>query len=341
MKVGVLGGSGYAGSELLRLAIDHPEMEVVTAMASSAAGRQVADHTPALAAAYPDLVLDDLGEGWADRLDGLDVVFLALPHGGSESRAAKLQGRVRTLIDLGSDFRLRDPAAYPRWYGRAHGAPEMLDQFVYGLPELHRDELRNAQAVAVPGCYPTAAALALAPFARARLLDPEQVVIVDAASGVSGAGRAASDRLHFGQVDASFTAYGLLEHRHTPEMEQELGVSVLFTPHLAPMSRGILATCYARPRDGLRAEEVAEALHASYDAEPFVTVVDNPPATKATTGSNSAHVMASLDPRTGLIVVLCALDNLVKGAAGQAIQAMNVVRGLPETLGLPLAGLYP
>ncbi len=213
---------------------------------------------------------------------------------------------------------------------------------VYGLPELFRDGLAGATLVAAAGCYPTAAGLALAPLVRAGLVQPTGIV-VDAASGVSGAGRGLKESLHFGSVDEDFTAYGLLTHRHTPEMEQIIGGEVLFTPHLAPMVRGILATCYARPAAGTTptTDSVMAALHDAYDAEPFVVVTDAPPSTKATMGANAAHVSAQVDPRTGWVVSLCALDNLVKGASGQAIQCANAALGLPETTGLPIAGVYP
>jgi N-acetyl-gamma-glutamyl-phosphate reductase len=279
-------------------------------------------------------------------LDGLDLVFCALPHGESQRIVPALRDRVGVIVDLAADFRLRDPALYPTWYGEAHEAPELLDHAVYGLPELFRPPLAGATLIASAGCYPTAAGLALAPLVRAGLIEASGI-IVDAASGTSGAGRAATDSLHFGTVDENFVAYGLLTHRHTPEMQQILGAEVLFTPHLAPMVRGILATCYARPAApaaGARAlttSDVMDALHAAYDHEPFVVVTDAPPSTKATSGSNCAHVTARVDERTGWVLALCALDNLVKGAAGQAVQCANAALGLPETTGLPAAGLYP
>jgi len=270
-------------------------------------------------------------------------VFLALPHGESQRLVPDLVGHVGIVIDLAADFRLRDAGLYPTWYGADHLAPELLGRFAYGLPELFRPSLMGAQLVAAPGCYPTAAALALAPLVQAELVE-RTGVIVDAASGVSGAGRAPSERLHFGAVDENFVAYGLLDHRHTPEIEQATGAEVLFTPHLAPMVRGILATCYARPsrsateRSG---NEVLGWLHDFYADEPFVVVGEDPPSTKAASGSNCAHLTARTDPRTGWVVVLCALDNLVKGASGQAVQCANLALGLPETTGLPLVGLYP
>jgi N-acetyl-gamma-glutamyl-phosphate reductase len=350
MKAGIVGGSGYTGVELLRLLASHPHIEVVTVTAHSRAGQMVGDYTPSLAAAYPGMVylasdFDD--PATLDGLDGLDVVFCALPHGESQRIVPALRERVGVIVDLAADFRLRDPDLYPTWYGEPHEAPQLLDQAVYGLPELFRESLRGATLIASAGCYPTAAGLALAPLVRAGLIEPNGI-IVDAASGTSGAGRAATDSLHFGTVDENFTAYGLLTHRHTPEMQQILGAEVLFTPHLAPMVRGILATCYARPAAGpgagagtLTTNDVMGVLHEAYDDEPFVVVTDAPPSTKATSGSNCAHVTARVDPRTGWVLSLCAIDNLIKGASGQALQCANVALGLPETTGLPMAGLYP
>jgi N-acetyl-gamma-glutamyl-phosphate reductase len=337
MKVGVIGASGYAGVELLRLCASHPELTVVVAAAGSSAGAPVAAHTPSLAAAYPSLVFSAADPG---AMDGLDLVFCALPHGESQRLVPELAPRVGAVVDLAADFRLRDPALYPAWYGEEHAAPHLLAEFAYGLPELFRDGLAGARLVAAPGCYPTAAALALAPLVRAGVVAPAGIV-VDAASGVSGAGRAPSERLHFGTVDGDFTAYGLLTHRHTPEIEQVLGAEVLFTPHLAPMTRGILATCYARPAGDLTTEGALALLREAYAGEPFVVVTEAPPSTKATAGSNCAHVTARVDPRTGWLLALCALDNLVKGAAGQAVQCANLVLGLPEPTGLPTAGVYP
>ncbi|HWE66843.1 MAG TPA: N-acetyl-gamma-glutamyl-phosphate reductase [Acidimicrobiales bacterium] len=340
MKAGIIGASGYTGAELLRLLVAHPDIEVAVVTAHSHAGQVVGEHTPSLAAAYPGLVYEAAGP---DLLDGLDLVFCALPHGESQKVVPGLRQRVGVIVDLAADFRLRDASLYPRWYGEDHAAPELLAQAVFGLPELFRADLAGATLIAAAGCYPTSAGLALAPLLRAGLIESSGI-IVDAASGVSGAGRGLKDSLHFGAVDEDFVAYGLLTHRHTPEMEQILEAQVLFTPHLAPMTRGILATCYARPIDGagaLSTDDVMDALHAAYDDEPFVMVTDAPPSTKATTGSNVAHVTARVDARTGWVIALCALDNLVKGASGQAIQCANAALGLPETTGLPLGGMYP
>ena len=357
MKVGVVGASGYAGVELLRLCAGHPDLDVVVATAGGHRGDAVGEHTPSLAAAYPALTY---AATEPSELDGLDLVFLALPHGQSQHLVPDLIPRVGVLVDLAADFRLSDPTLYPTWYGEPHVAPDLLDRFVYGLPELHRDELRGARLIAAPGCYPTAALLALAPLVRAGVLAvpsgcgpgpgvPDEsavpALIVDAASGVSGAGRAPKDTLHFGTVDEDFVAYGLLDHRHTAEMEQGLGAPVLFTPHLAPMVRGILATCYARPVatsvGSLSGDGAMDLLHQAYDDEPFVVVTDGPPSTKATSGSNCAHVTVRVDPRTGWVVALAALDNLVKGASGQAVQCANLALGLPEGSGLPMVGIYP
>jgi N-acetyl-gamma-glutamyl-phosphate reductase len=261
-----------------------------------------------------------------------------LPHGASQTVVPDLRKRVGKIVDLAADFRLRDASLYPQWYGEEHSAPELLSEFVFGIPELYRSQLEGADLVAAAGCYVTTAALALAPLVRAGAVEATGI-IVDAASGVSGAGRALKATSHFCAVDEDFTAYGLLHHRHTPEIEQATNAQVLFTPHLAPMNRGILATCYARPV--ARGPDPMTVLHDAYDGEPFVVVTDTSPSTKATLGSNTCHITARVDGRTGWVVVLSALDNLVKGASGQAIQCANLALGLPETAGLPVVGMYP
>ena len=338
VRVGIVGGTGYVGAELLRLCAQHPLLDVAWATGETGAGTRAADLYPNLDGAYPDLVFETFDPA---RADGLDLVFLALPHGESQRVVPDLRARVGKVVDLAADFRLRDPAAYQQWYGEPHQAVGQLDDFVYGLPELFRDDIVKAEAVAVPGCYPTAAALALAPLVRARAIASDGV-IVDAASGVSGAGRALKATTHFSRANEDFTAYGLLDHRHTPEMEQAIGAQVLFTPHLAPMTRGILATCYARPAaSDVSTDSLLAVLHEAYDDEPFVAVVTEPPSTKATYGANTAHVTVRHDPRTGWVVALAVLDTLVKGAAGQAVQCANLLLGLEETTGLPLVGVYP
>ena len=349
-RVGIVGASGFTGAELLRLLAGHPDLEVVLATGASQAGSAVGSLYPSLAAAYPDLSYAPWEEGLADELD-LDVVFCGLPHGASQAIVPGLLDGERLVVDLGADFRLTDADLYPRWYGAAHTAPHLLAEAVYGLPELFRAELAAAKLIATPGCYVTTATFALAPLLAAGLIEPTGIV-VDAASGVSGAGRDPKPTNAFTTVDENFVAYGVLGHRHTPEIEQNLthaaGVpaQVLFTPHLAPMNRGILATCYARPTgpigpDRTTTETLRDALHAAYDAEPFVTVLDDPPSTKATLGSQSVHVSAWADERTGWVVAMAALDNLTKGASGGAVQSANIALGLPEASGLPVAGLYP
>ena len=337
VRIGIVGASGFTGAELLRLAAAHPLFDVIAVAGDTQAGAAVRDLYPSLAADYGELRYCAYDP---DIFVGLDVVFLGLPHMASAPVVADLYKRVGCVIDLGSDFRLVDAAQYPQWYGVSHPMPELLGEFPYGLPELGREALRGAAGIAVPGCYPTAAALALAPFARSGHISTSGVV-VDAASGVSGAGRAPKPNTTFSTVDEDFVAYGLLDHRHTPEIEQATGCQVLFTPHLAPMVRGILATCYARPTEGMTSEDALGLLAEFYADEPFVVVHRDAPHTKATLGANTCHLSARVDPRTGWLVVLSAIDNLVKGASGGAVQCANVALGLPETDGLPTAGLMP
>lgn len=336
-RVGVLGASGYTGVELLRLLAGHPDVEVAVATGETAAGQRAAALYPSLAAAYPDLAFEPTDPA---SVDGCDLAFCALPHGTAAGLMADLRKRVGAVVDLSADFRLKDPGLYPRWYGEDHPTPELLGEFAFGIPELFRDDLRGATAIAAAGCYVTAASLALAPLVRNGAVEPTGVV-VDAASGASGAGRGLKHTTHFGTVNEDFAAYGLLTHRHTPEIEQATGAQVLFTPHLAPMTRGILATCYARPARPTSTGRLLDELAAAYAGEPFVVVTPEAVSTKATLGSNTAHLTARFDERTGWVVVLCALDNLVKGASGQALQCANLALGLPETAGLPRVGLYP
>ncbi len=338
MRVAVVGASGYAGQELLRLAASHPDLDVVLATGESAAGTRVATHAPALAALYPEMVFAP-----TDSLHEVEVetAFLALPHGQSQNWVPELLARGVRVFDLGADYRLKDPDAYATWYGAAHRSSDLLARAVYGLVERHRSELVDASLVAVPGCYPTATSLALGPFFDAGVLAREGVV-VNALSGVSGAGRATSDRLHYPRLAANAEAYSLLTHRHTPEMEQELAAQLLFTPHLVPISRGMLVTAYARPLDSRFTSDDALALLAgAYRDEPFIVVSESPPALKDPVGSNLCFVSARVDPRTGWLVAMSSLDNLVKGAAGQAVQAFNVATGREETTALARAGVTP
>jgi N-acetyl-gamma-glutamyl-phosphate reductase len=339
VNVGIIGASGFTGAELLRLAASHPHFDVVYATGDSMAGSPARQVYPSLAAAYPDLVFETYD---VDRARSLDLVFLGLPHQASLGVAADLVDRVGCVVDLSAAFRLRDATCYRHYYGFEHTDQELLARAVYGLPELHRSELVCARLVATPGCYVTAATLALEPLVRAGAIETSGV-IVDAASGVTGAGRVPSETNSFTTVDENFVAYGLLAHRHTPEMEQEIGAQVLFTPHLAPMNRGILATCYARPAAGTdpSTDSLLEVFGHRYADEPFIVVDASSPSTKATLGANTVHLTARFDPRTGYVMAIAALDNLTKGASGGAVQAANVALGLPETAGLPIVGVAP
>ena len=336
-RIGIIGASGFTGAELLRLLAGHPHFDLAFATGDTQAGTRAAELYPSLAAAYGDLTF----ASWDPALlDGVDLVFLGLPHGASQAIVPSLVDHGVKVVDLAADFRLTDPADYPRWYGEPHAAPDLLGTFAYGLPELFRKDLVGAERVAVPGCYPTAGNLALAPFVRAGAISVDGIV-VDAASGVSGAGRAPKANTTFCAVDEDFTAYGLLDHRHTAELDQVLGATVLFTPHLAPMNRGILATCYARPTGDLDTSAALDLLTNFYADEPFVVVTEGSPSTKSTLGSNTAQITARVDPRTGWLVAIAAIDNLVKGASGQAIQCANIISDLDETTGLPSVALYP
>jgi len=339
---GVVGGSGYAGAELLRLLAGHPEIEVVHVTAESNAGANVGDVYPSLLPAYERLRFTCLD---AADLAGLDLVFCTVPHGVSQALLPDLLDHVGHAIDLGADFRL-PPDVYSRWYGEAHHAPQIADRFAYGLVELYRDEIATHAHVASPGCYPTAVSLACAPLVALELVEPR--VIADAVSGVSGAGRGLKTTSLFSEANENVTAYGLLTHRHTAEMEQALTkvagqpVHVLFTPHLVPTTRGILATCYARPATtGLSTARLLEHYRDFYADDACVVVVDEPSGTKATYGANVAHVTVRYDARTETVVAIAAEDNLVKGASGQMIQAANLLLGLPETTGLTLLGIQP
>jgi N-acetyl-gamma-glutamyl-phosphate reductase len=338
MRVGVVGATGYAGSELLRLCASHPDLEVVLATGDSNAGKRIGEFVPALAALYPSTEftkVDDLAS------TELDVVFVALPHGHSQHIVPELVERGTTVVDLGADFRLKRVEDYSEWYAHEHDAPHLLGRSVYGLVERHRSELVGATLIAAPGCYPTASALALGPFLDAGLID-RTGIIINALSGTSGAGRATSDRLHFSRLAGNAEAYGLLTHRHTIEIQQELEAEVIFTPHLVATSRGMLVTAYGQLSDAaLTTRGALDVLRDVYANDAFVVVTDEPPTLKDPVGSNLCFVSARVDRRTGWLVAMSSLDNLIKGAAGQAIQAWNVATGRDETLGLPLSGVTP
>ncbi len=337
MRIAVVGATGYAGLEVLRLAASHPDLEVVLATGESNAGRSIAAHAPALAGLYPEMIYQPTASV-ADVQ--IDTAFVALPHGKSQALVPDLRARGVTVVDLGADFRLKNAQDYIEWYGAAHNAPELLGDAVYGLVERHRSELPGAGLIAVPGCYPTATSLALGPFLDGGLVESSGIV-VNALSGVSGAGRATADRLHFSRLASNAEAYSLLHHRHTIEIQREINAELLFTPHLVPVARGMLVTAYARVTSPLTSDEALEVLRATYTHDPCVVVVDEPPTLKDPVGSNLCFVSARVDARTGWLVAMSSLDNLIKGAAGQAIQAWNVASGISETSGLPMSGVTP
>ncbi len=346
VRVGIIGATGYVGGELLRLLHRHPFVEVVGLF-----GRN-RDREP-VRTSHPHL--DATGHVIHGELPDAEAVFLALPHGATAALVPDLVAEGRTVIDLGSDFRLKDPADYPRWYAMDHPAPELLGTAVYGMPELHRAELaalrdQVVRVVGAPGCYPTATILALAPLARAGLIAD---LVVDAKSGVSGAGKDPKPDLTFSEVNESVKAYGIGGHRHVAEMEQELGLlspsadanpgvrAIDFLPHLIPMTRGILSAGHVRPTRPISQSELDDLYAAAYAGEPFVEVMDTPVATGHVLGSNYVRIHVTADARTGRVLAVGAIDNLVKGAAGQGIQAFNVVYGLPETAGLEQLPLAP
>ncbi|MFB4291833.1 N-acetyl-gamma-glutamyl-phosphate reductase [Nonomuraea sp. ATR24] len=340
MRAAIAGASGYAGGELLRLLLGHPELEIGALTAASSAGSALGSHQPHL----PQLADRVIQETTADALAGHDVVFLALPHGHSAAVAAQL-GPATLVVDCGADHRLADPAAWQEFYGGEHAGT-----WPYGLPELpgQREALRSTRRVAVPGCYPTSVLLALTPAFAAGLAEPDVVVV--AASGTSGAGKSLKPSLLGSEVMGSVSAYSAGGvHRHTPEMEQGLSaaagapVRVSFTPTLAPMSRGILATCTAPARPGVTRDSLRAAYETAYKAEPFVHLLPEGawPATAMTYGANTAALQVALDERAGRVIAVIAIDNLTKGTAGGAIQSANLALGLPEELGLPTTGVAP
>ena len=338
--VGVTGATGYAGGEVCRLLAGHPDLRLTGVHAGSSAGRRLGELQPHL---LPFAGME-VQPSDADSLAGYDVVVLALPHGESAAIAALLPDDV-LVIDCGADHRLNDPAAWARWYGGAHPG-----SWPYGLPELpgRREELRGARRIAVPGCYPTSVALAMAPALAAGLVEPEVVVV--AASGTSGAGKSAKPHLLGSEVMGSVSAYGVGGvHRHTPEMVQSLSsaagteVTVSFTPTLVPMSRGILATCSAKLIPGTDADAARAAYEKAYADEPFVHLLPEGlwPTTAQVLGANTVALQVAVDPDAGRLVVVAAVDNLTKGTGGAAIQCANIALGLPETTGLPLVGVAP
>src|SRR2546430_4466226 len=339
VRVAIVGVTGYAGGGLARIVLRHPEVRVVAAVARSHQGEPLRDVQPHLHGAPDALRIgNDVGDA--------EVVFTALPAGEAAKQAPAWVAEGRAVIDIGSDFRLRDPKTYERWYKYAHPSPKLLRDAVYGLTELTRPKLRNARVVANPGCYPTATLLALAPALKAGLIEAD--LIIDAKSGVSGAGHNVDEAFLYGTIDESVRPYGVPSHRHTPEIQQEAErmtggahLRLTFTPHLVPMTRGLIATCYASLRGGVSAAQIADAYAAAYAEEPFVRVTSTYPATKATLGSNWCLVHPVVDEANRRLVVFGAIDNLVKGAAGSAVQNLNAMRGFPETTGLESLPLWP
>ncbi len=343
VRVAIVGASGYTGAELVRLLVRHPGAEIGVLTADRKAGERFGTVFPHLAgAALPDLVALDRVD-W----DAVDVVFCGLPHGTTQDVIAALPSGLK-VIDLSADFRLADPDTYARWYGHAHRAPELQKEAVYGLSELARDAIARARLVACPGCYPTAALLPLVPLIEAGGIVPEDIII-DAKSGVSGAGRGLKESTLFTEVGEGIHAYGVASHRHTPEIEQGLAraagrpVPVNFTPHLVPMNRGILSTIYVKLADGATADGLRAMLAERYRGEPFVRVVPEgaQPATRHVRGSNHCLIGVFADRLAGRAIIVSVLDNLVKGASGQAVQNMNLICGFAETDGLEQEPLFP
>lgn len=345
IKVGIIGATGYTGVELVRILNTHPEAEVVAMSSHSHAGK-------AFHHIYPDKtsIMEDTLEVQdpAKMFAKVDVVFMALPHGHAVSVAREGLSQGKPIIDLGADFRFKDKAVYEKWYKVEHTGEDILPLSHYCLPEINRDEVPGTRIVGNPGCYPTSVILGLSPLLRRGWIDPQRIII-DAKSGVSGAGRKMAQGSHFCEVNDSIKAYGVGTHRHTPEIEEQLGkvagekVLVNFTPHLVPMSRGILSTMVADLVEDVTQEQLQEAYRESYDAEPFVQLLQEGtfPSTKWVYGSNQCHIQVQKDERTGRVIVVSAIDNLVKGAAGQAVQNMNLLFGLEETMGLMMPPMFP
>lgn len=337
-RAGIINVTGYAGVELARLLSRHPEVELVSVTGRSAAGHVLGEFFPHL---Y------DLGLTITPDIEDVDVAFSAMPHKESAERVIPLVKQGLKVIDISADFRLRDAAAYPEWYGFTHPAPNLLEEAVFGLPELYREQIKTACLVANPGCYPTGAILALAPALKSGTAGPD--IIVDSKSGLSGAGRGLNLKTHYSEATDDVTAYALEGHRHLPEIIQELqacspqaSLAVTFTPHLVPMARGILTTTYAPlTAANLTKEDLIDNYRDFYKDAPFVRVVKQPPHTKHTWGSNYCYVYPTIDTRNGRLIIISALDNLVKGAAGQAVQNMNLMLGLPETMGLESEPVFP
>jgi N-acetyl-gamma-glutamyl-phosphate reductase len=346
-RIAVLGASGYTGAELLRLLIRHPHVEIVLLTADRRAGQHMGDVFPQFSPYALAQLVSIEGIDWTTA--GLDLVFCALPHATTQKVIKELLAKApkTRVVDLSADFRLADPAAYARWYGHEHHAPELQKEAVYGLTEVYRAAIAKARLVANPGCYTTCAQLPLIPLLRVGAINPDEIVI-DAKSGMTGAGRAAKEEMLFSEVSEGFHAYGVGHHRHMAELDQEFSkaasrnVVVSFTPHLVPMNRGILSTIYVRSEKS-SAEDLHATLSKAYAQEPFVHVLPygRLPQTRHVRGSNMTFIGLAKDRIAGRAIICSALDNLTKGASGQAVQNMNVMLGLPETTGVDQVALFP
>lgn len=340
----IIGATGYAGIELVRLLLKHPNIEITAVVSQSFSGRKISDIYPSLKGLF-DKPCEDLNiKVLADKAD---VFFTALPHGVSKDVAPLLMEKGKKVIDLSADYRYNSLETYEKWYKTRHETPELLKESVYGLPELHRAEIKNARLVGSPGCYPTCSILGTAPLLYKKLIDLKNI-IVDAKSGVSGAGRGLDLAYHYCECNENFKAYKVASHRHTSEIEQEMSllaneeVMITFTPHLAPMKRGILSTIYANLVSNVSQEELIDIYREFYKNEFFVKVHDSGklPETKHVAGSNFVHIGLAVDKRTNRVIVVSTIDNLIKGAAGQAVQNMNIMQGLDEKTALDAPGLY-
>ncbi len=342
IRVGILGATGYAGAELTRLLCSHKDTEITMLASKSYAGQKMSDVFPAMKNIC-DIVLEEADADIAAKK--CDVVFTALPHGVSHEVIKELHAKGLKVIDLSGDFRYNDIKVYEEWYGVEHACPELLEESVYGLCELHRDEIKNANLIGNPGCYTTCSILGLAPLVAKGMIETKNIII-DAKSGVSGAGRGLSMQVHFAECTETMKAYKVATHRHTSEIEQELSIlagediALSFTPHLVPMKRGIYVTEYANLKKAYTKEEILEVYKEFYKDEKFVRVLDTIPEVKSITGSNYVDIGLTVDTRLNRVVVNATIDNLIKGAAGQALQNMNILFGLPEDEGLDFPGYY-
>lgn len=345
LKVGVCGGSGYTGVELLRLLHGHPFVRVAAVTSEKSSGKKVSEIFPSLSH-HADLVYEPLDR--QTLLEKADIFFLALPHGASQEAVNFFFSKGKKVIDLSADYRLSSPSVYRQWYGIPHNFTSTLKHAVYGLPEIYRAEIKKARLVANPGCYPTGAILGLMPAVKQKLVDISSVII-DSKSGTSGAGRKADVAVSYCEINEGFKAYGIATHRHTPEIEQEIShlvgkkVVVNFTPHLLPVDRGILTTIYAKLRKKIAEKEIIAIYRKAYEKEPFVRVFDSGlfPNIKNVKGSNFCEIGLKLNTRTNTLIIVSALDNLVKGASGQAVHNMNLMTGIHETTGLDSPALFP